>query len=481
MMLVYKDGKVTMNELKKSLCCKKNVLFILLLFVQVVLFYCYEYGDLTITTEHGISFWECLFSGKIRDFYSINMSTDLHAGVYQGEYFAGYDFFAYIIFGIWNLPLWISRQFFGVEYPLDHLWGNIWAKSIVLVFYCGCLYFAYKIMKLVNINDFRKFVAMITTSSFVTLYIILMGQYDVVCVFFILWGIYALFLDKKIISLVAFSIAVPIKIIALLILIPVILYFEKNIIKILGYCVTIIIPMMVFRFLIPFPEMSNTSVFFQKLFNNKIELGYTKCSLFVLVYILFLICCYLIKPANELKKQVEDIAYLCFVSFAIFMVFVVALPYWAMYMVPFLYIIYMLNPNKMYINHILELCISIPLVLSQIMYFYHVTLGTILSNMILGKVFDLSGIIDLGWHNVGLKYLGEEKWSSISEIIHNVCWAVFIAGLIVFLFMNCPWNKRVRDYDDNKMVSKINIYALYTVRAVAVAFILFTPFCGILC
>ncbi len=466
-----------MESVKNYLYNNRKLFYLVLFILQVILFYCYGYGDLSITTEHGISFWECLFSGKIRDYYNINISTELHAGVYNGNYFAAYDFMSYIIFGIWNFPLWVARHFFGVQYPLDYLLGNLWAESIVLAFYCGCIYFANKILKLVNINECKKYIAIMSTSAFVSLYIIVFGQYDVICIFFILWGIYSLLTGNRIMFLVAFSIAVPIKMLALFMFVPIVLLCEKNILKVMASGVIVMIPMLFFRVLIPFSDISNTSVFMELLFANTIKVGYTECSVFLLVYILFLIYCYIKSAAVEIEKRVEQFVYICFVSFAIFIVFVGALPYWAMYFVPFIYMLYIINTENRYINLILETCMSASLVISQILHFYYMTTGTIVQNMLLGNIFDLSGINGIGWHNIGLKYMSNDAWNELLNVVHIGAWAVFVATVLVFIYINNPFNKKKIiigniDSDSNRCI-------VLLARCAITIVVLITPFCGL--
>lgn len=108
------------------------------LFISVaflIFFYGYFYSDILITTSHGINFWDVIFSGKILDFHALCCSDVENAAYSITTIYAGYDFPIYILFGIWNFPLWVIRKLTGIN-----IWecvpAMMWAKSIIL-FFCG--------------------------------------------------------------------------------------------------------------------------------------------------------------------------------------------------------------------------------------------------------------------------------------------------------------------------------------------------------
>ena len=73
-----------------------------------------------------------LFSGDIFRFYEV-CHSDVDTAAYHIFNTPDYDFLIYIIFAIWNLPLWIARKAVHVN-----IWESAlaiaWAKTVILVF-----------------------------------------------------------------------------------------------------------------------------------------------------------------------------------------------------------------------------------------------------------------------------------------------------------------------------------------------------------
>ena len=99
-----------MNRFNIKKLTKSQCFFAFTLLVEMVFFFCMQYGDSLITAMHSINFWDCLFSGNIRNFYAQNTDALLSSGVYYGNYSAYYDFGIYIIFAIWVFPLWLGQK-----------------------------------------------------------------------------------------------------------------------------------------------------------------------------------------------------------------------------------------------------------------------------------------------------------------------------------------------------------------------------------
>ena len=270
---------------------KKRIILVAILAIQIIFFYCYLYGDLLITTMHGMTFWDSLFSsGGLRDYYNMNVNNHLVAGAYNGNYSARYDFLIYIIFGIWDFPLWVCKHFFGIKNPLNYLLGNLWAKSIVLLFYIMVVLVMRKIMVKCNKRNIMEMIVVMTTSIFVSANLNIIGQYDIITVFFMLLGMYYLINGNKLLFVVAFSVAVPTKILALLAFVPIVLLIEKKILKVIGYLILSCIPMAFFRVLVPMVQgESNIDNFFNFLFFDTVPFASHKISLFFAGYIVLLL------------------------------------------------------------------------------------------------------------------------------------------------------------------------------------------------
>ena len=89
---------------------KRNFLWKLGGISALLFFSLYLYSDICHTSIRGIVFWDTLFQGRLNEFYSY-----FYPGV-ENSYFpsgvadASYDFLFYIIFAIWDFPLWCFEK-----------------------------------------------------------------------------------------------------------------------------------------------------------------------------------------------------------------------------------------------------------------------------------------------------------------------------------------------------------------------------------
>ena len=67
------------------------------------------YVDITVTSQFGLVFIDSLFDLKPFGFYANALNTGIAP---EG---AVYDIGAYVIFGIWSVPVWILNRLFGVS------------------------------------------------------------------------------------------------------------------------------------------------------------------------------------------------------------------------------------------------------------------------------------------------------------------------------------------------------------------------------
>lgn len=434
------------------------------------MFFCYTYGDVLITTMHGMNFWDCLFSGKIRDFYELNLDAELVAGQYRGQYSAGYDFFVYIIFAIWDFPLWLCKNVLGIEHPLNYPLGQLWAKSIGLLFYVLSMIVLQKFLKKINFNNGTMLILLMSTSLFVSAYIGMIGQYDIITIFFMILGIYFLVCDRELLFVLLFSIAIPTKLFALFAFVPILLLYEKRIIKIAGSVILSMVPLLIFRILIPINVGgSNTSVFLNFLFADTIPLATYKSSLFVLVYISFLFFCFWKKGSDDKSRFIKEVIYIGFLAYFIYFSFGFANPYWFIYMIPFLYLILCWNKKYFVMNLLLEICMSFFAIIAQSIQFYWVFSNNIIIGNTISKEKSGYNMVDF------LKFIvGESHYDSLVDYILQICWGFFVVSGISFAILNCPWLKEKKAA--SKLACKENVIVLFIIRAICLLIIYAIPF-----
>ncbi len=96
----------------------------------------HTYNDILVTAKQGLVFWDCLFSGRIFHFYE---DAYVFCGnpYYPVQQYALYPFLYYLIFAIFELPIWILEKITGAN-VYNSIFGNIYSKAVLLFFiYCA--------------------------------------------------------------------------------------------------------------------------------------------------------------------------------------------------------------------------------------------------------------------------------------------------------------------------------------------------------
>lgn len=421
----------------------------------LMFFYSFIYNDIIETMRMGIDVWYSLFDGQLNYFYA--RRTPVDAIAYPKTVQGVYDFPIYIVFALWNFPLWIAENFFDVDVfrsPLCLMWGKtlLLLASVLIV---GALY---RLCRTLEVSEKNSLFAVILflTSNFFMSSIIMMSAYDIVVLYFAILGIDYYFRgDMKKFTL-CFMCAIPLKFFALLIFVPLVLLREKRIWKIVVYLVVSVLPILVFRFFIPcravFEDPSSVALSLKNIFEST-ELS-NLAFLYTVTYewttslsriylslafwgILYLIC-YFYKPESEEKIKKWGI-YICFLTFANLFITCMTHPYWIMLLVPFTVIIMAMNSQYSYVNLVLETIMTWGMLLAQIFKFPWCFGSAIVAGMfwpsILGKMDEFIGYTVM---NV-LKRLDME--GAQGYLIGAGCTA-FFGCIVLFAVLNFPGWKR---------------------------------------
>lgn len=199
--------------------------WIILLIIPVICYSIYLYTDIIETTSNSLKIWYLIFGdGKLSDFYTYRYPLLENAPQ------AGYDFFIYIIFAIWNIPLFIFEKITSVSYTNYYI-TVLYAKSIIILFLVLTAIQVYKLTMLISGDKTKAswsvFSFVFSVSVFQTIGII--GGYDIISVFFTLCGIVAYFQNRDKHFLLYFSFAIACKLFAVWIFVPLVLLKYKKI------------------------------------------------------------------------------------------------------------------------------------------------------------------------------------------------------------------------------------------------------------
>lgn len=429
---------------------KKNQLkWIVLFFVLILMFLTMFYTDIMVTYSNGLALLDCISDGNLLNFYDY-IPERSYFSPYQYQT-PGYDLPIYIIFAVWNLPVWILERV-----GICDIWEVgclLWCKGLVVLFYGGCCFLMAKLIKAVSMDE-NWAIFLYASSLLVVLPVFAAAQYDIIPVFFILLALLEWYKAGRAswVVIAIFAWAIPLKFFAALPFIILLLLTEKRICYILrnlllgfsGY----ILNFLLFYGHTGFGDAkafqggiweSLVSVCFE---GGEVGISSIACCLFVSWLI-----AYLLKPQTR-KELLLDAVWLIFFDFFTFFLFYAGNTYWIVLLAPFLVLLIIQNKETMRVNFLLEFIFtgSILAVKNYLMCwvycsdqsFSHLILKSIIGKDFLG-ISNFTGIIN---------YLTLDKYMPAV----NAAFAVSGGAL---LWINNPWKRPTFENEGEKNISII--------------------------
>lgn len=425
---------------------KKHRLFTFYLILTTIilfLFLSFIYPDILITTKHSVNLLQVIFNGHPMDFYSINYGFKIDDSITNFNT-ASYELPIYVIFAIWNIPLWLMQHFFRISITESFL-SLIWLKSILIIFFFLCLSMIRKICVEINID--KKYIPwvlfFVVSSPLWLMPLFIMDQYDIIPLLFILLGILNYIKDDKKLFLLFFSIAIPLKMFAIFIFIPLILLQNKKILKIIQYGLIGLVPLSITKSISFGMHLyrESTAAFngrmFQRLFESTVNINLGSASLFFASFTAILIFCYYKKIKNKEELNAYSI-YIPLLSLSSFFIFVLFHPQWTILLVPFMSIIVFYNIKNLKINILLDMFVSASCLISTVFFFYWCYGSIVVQKMIIPRLF-------------GSTLNKTLVFPSVSDLLTRfrlneflpVYLAIFAISLIAMLVINFPNNKEI--------------------------------------
>lgn len=358
----------------------------------MMLFLSYNYWDLIITTRHSINVWDSLFSGKIMNFYSDNLAAPI---TNYWTFPAIYSFPIYILFAIWNFPLWCLEHFMAID-PFTSRLALTYAKLILLPFLIGAAKMLYNICKEMKIKEALWCVIYFFTGCLVVSAITVQGQYDIISIFFTLTGIYYYLKGSMPKFIFWFAVAIVFKLFAMFIFIPLILLKEKKIHRIvlqIGLVSSLYLLSMKLTPVLT-PEAVAVNVGHSgSIFKNTLPLFVKPVPIFVIATIILYFYCYFQNSENNIQWKAIFVSYL---SMAILFVFSYSNPYWNIIMAPYMSILVFKSVKNIRFNMLVETVFSASM-----------TLGFMLTNNIPFSIWNVNNslLADLFEKISGLRIL----------------------------------------------------------------------------
>ena len=334
--------------------------WILLCAVLFMMFISYIYNDLIITAGHSLDVWDSIVRGQFINFYSFDFGA---------RSLPAYDFPIYVIFAVWNLPMWILRYFFGVD-VLSSAFCLSYMKLMLLMFLAGSAWVLRKIcveMKMPSENI--KWVTFLFLSSgFVMSSLFVMTQYDIVMVFFLLIGLLMYIKNRIPAFLVFFSIAVSMKMFALMAFVPLVLLKEKRAVRIFLYTAASVGVTVVSKLLFMLDSdhgvnryvrgISHSGLASRMILSSELPIGPSGIFVYIALFLALCVYCYVKTPVLEHELHAYSM-YIPLLSFSLFLLLCSAHPYWFIMTTPFLPVIMLRDGGKLKINMMLDSIVMI--------------------------------------------------------------------------------------------------------------------------
>lgn len=431
-----------MREIAK----RRKILLLASVVLGLLFFVSFMYTDIVETTRDGMTFWDALFSGRLRQFYVMNENVTI-SGRFGTSGAAIYDFPVYFVFAIWNLPLWIYEKVTGA-FALDRLVGVLWAKSISIPFLIGICLTMIRIGKRIRGDAFPadKALLMFGSSVLFLVPVLIMGQYDAFCLLFMLLGTDAYIAGKNKQFLAWFAVAVTFKLFALFVFIPLVLLKEKRLLRVCG-SMAAGLSFLVFWKIVQgsFFVVSETGTDYVSghlltfIFQSQIGFTYQSSSVFIMAFLFVCMFCYFRTPIPAERSGIWAV-YGALMGLAPFFIASLTHPQWSLLMLPFIVLLVFARKDSecatgMWISTIF----SSGLLLAQFIYYFWVFSIKTSAYTLAGKLF-YNGTDDPGY---SIRNLLEARLPGMDMgYLNMIGGGVFAAGLLFFLFWAYPDAKR---------------------------------------
>lgn len=340
-----------------------------LLAVLLVLSYVvFLYGDVRATFEHSFNFLDAVFSGRLRDFYTISIqhTSTGHPAVY--------DVPLYAIFALWNLPTYAVYKITGFSY-LNSTPAELWLKTMIVVAALASAKVLAEFARDLGVERPRtRWVAFFFLSSMsVFMPVFVVVQYDILLVLVMLLAMRAYARGSLRGFLGWFLLANTLKLFAIFLFIPLILLREKRIRVAIAELATGMLGIVACRLLYrgdPGHQAATggfTDGMMDRLRATHIgwiggEAPVMAIPLFVVFIIGVAVFAYAARPSSERERNVLAV-YLGMAVYLVFMALVPLNPYWLVLVAPFTVLIIFLNTRHLVLNSLLEIGFTSSIVL----------------------------------------------------------------------------------------------------------------------
>ena len=381
---------------------KYIVLWIVTIFSILFIMSLYMYNDILVTGWHGKELIDITLRGRFFNFYFDAVFRDGQTAIYPMPF--------YIIFAIWELPIWILEKITKADIYFS-LPGMLYTKGILVLALYLCTTKIYEFFLLINYSEEKANNLSLIFLSSLTVFTstCIANQYDIITVFVIICGLHAWAKNDMKKFMIIFALGITLKYFAFLYFIPLLLTLEKNPFKVAGNAILGVVPAGLLL-LIPKPEANSDLVlsFFRYFFEiTKTIFGIT-IPLFPTMAVLSCVVAYFIKYKNDEEKN-KITALSLFMILGAFMVLTTGHPFWCIITIPAF--TFFLGEFNKYCN-IAVLCECIMCIATTFRHFYSFQwmydARQLFTMNIVPRLLNISSIS------------ADQKYTGIGEILRNI-------------------------------------------------------------
>ena len=332
----------------------------LLIAISFFMFITFLFWDLSVTGTHTINYMDAIAHGDILGLYKVNMSVIVDGSLTS----VCYDFFIFIFFMIWNIPVWIIKHLFDIN-VMENFYCLLWMKGMLVFFLVLSSVIIKKICEQIGINRANSKWAMFIflSSPLVFSSIFILCQYDIISITLMLLGILAYIKNQNYRFIFWFALAIPLKLFPLFVFIPLLLLKEKRVFFILFKLCNSLYLYFACRIIESFMpyHLESTEMFdaqmINKLFQSGITVNLSTASLFAAIYIIICAFCY-VKNINDQDELNKYSIYIPFIVYLTFILIVDYHPQWLIFLTVFFPIILFMNSKHYKANILLDMALS---------------------------------------------------------------------------------------------------------------------------
>lgn len=430
----------------------------LLLFL--FLFASWDFEDTTIIVGHQIDFADAIVHGEFRNPYqrAYDRTVDFQKnGNNNGRYAPPYyDLPVNFVLGIWGLPLYILG---GIDY-VGNFAKILYGKSFFFIAFTISAWLVYKICRVLNLSDTKsQWGAFIYfTSSMAWNSVCLVGNIDAICTALTLAGILAYLRGRDRECFVWFMMAFPFKQLAAFIYLPLLLLKDKNIFRdalkmIAVAAVNVIcnIPVLNCPGAVAAKAMF-MRMMIQRLFMRTIPFMSSEVSVFVILYGLLCVYCWLSPIPSDEHKRNHMTLFVAMTSIAVTLSTITAHPQWFLYFAPYLAVAVMYY--KKFTKEILlfETLGSLGLLGYNYVQYYWVYVPKCGLNMLLDKLLGHRKIMELSNVKAAITSTtpsGKRLIDIIRFYVTSPTGAIYTCCMIVIILWLCRFQNTDSEHDIN--------------------------------